>query len=81
MSHTLMTLDQRRCLVDVQQVWAAYSAARRTLDSHRGTLSWRYTDGHNYLARVDGPADRRRTRSLGPRSEQTVRIMAELGVR
>ncbi len=75
MTLTEMTLDQRRHLIDTEQVWQAWDGARRRVSGHNGTLGWKSVSGREYLVRVDGPAARRKARSLGPRSPDTERIL------
>lgn len=72
-----MSLEQHRQLIDTEQVWNALEEARRRMRAHAGTLVWREVSGREYLVKVDGPASRRRTRSLGPRSPETEHILEE----
>lgn len=60
--------DQARQTVDVEQVFAAYQAARETFE-HRfaGAMSWKTVRGHSYLYRKR----RERWESLGPRNPET----------
>lgn len=74
---TSMSLEQRRQLVDTRQLWDGWDAARERLIRHQGSMAWRTAGGHEYLARLDGPAHRRRTRSLGRRSPETERVCSE----
>lgn len=74
---TSMTLEQRRQLVDTRQMWDGWDAARERLIRYQGSMAWRTASGHDYLARVDGPAHRRRTRSLGRRSPDTERVFGD----
>ena len=71
---TSMTLEQRRQLVDTVQMWEGWDATRLCQAGHRGSMAWRSVAGHDYLVRIDGPANRRRPRSLGPRSPATERL-------
>ena len=77
MSLLELTLEQRRQLVDTEQVWQAWDGARRQVAGHSGSLGWKAVNKRDYLVRVDGPAARRRSRSLGPRSPDTERILQE----
>lgn len=74
---TGMTLEQRRQLVDTRQMWDSWDAARERVVRHQGSMAWRVVGGHDYLTRIDGPAHRRRTRSLGRRSPDTERAYSD----
>lgn len=71
---TSMSLEQRRQFVDTSQMWEGWDAARIRQAGHRGSMAWRSVAGRDYLVRIDGPAHRRRTRSLGRRSPDTERL-------
>ena len=66
-----MTLEQRRQLVDTEQLWRAWSATRRRADSYAGSMGWKLSKGREYLVRQTLEGDVRRMRSLGPRSPET----------
>lgn len=74
---TLMSLEQRRQLVDTRQVWDAWVAGFERSRRYQGSMTWRLSGGHEYLVRLDGPSHRRRTRSLGRRTPETEQLLHE----
>lgn len=69
--------DQVRQLIDAEQVFSSYAAARSRLDhSFNGSMSWKTVDGRDYLYRKrDGI-----WKSLGPRNADTEIIHTQFHV-
>lgn len=66
------THEQVRQLVDVEQVYAAYQAARTELAQRfAGSMAWKTVRGHQYLYRKRKAA----WSSLGPRNPETEAAM------
>jgi len=74
--------DQRREAVNTQQRFQALRRAKTAADSHRGSLTWIVSKGHEYLMRTyyDKSGLRRQT-SLGPRSADTEKIKTDFEAR
>jgi len=75
----LLSLEQRRMLVDTRQLWEAWKANEKRLAGYKGSLSWASLPSGKYLLKsfVDSKTKIRKARSLGPRSEETERIYEE----
>jgi len=70
-----MTSNQRRVFIDAAQLFDAYRAAFRKNRSYRGGMHWKKSKGREYLFRT---RDRNGYgRSLGPRSPETEKTLAE----
>lgn len=64
----LLSAEQRRQLIDVQQVFDSYRARRELLDNrYAGSMRWVEQGGREYLLRKRSRAET----SLGPRSPET----------
>lgn len=72
-----MTLEQRRQLIDTQQIWEAWSANRAQASGYTGSMGWKLSSGKEYLVRQAAEGGLRRMRSLGPRSAETERILEQ----
>jgi hypothetical protein len=63
--------DQRRHLIDTQQIFEAYEAKERQAKTHyAGSMRWAERNGSEYLLRKRGKVER----SLGQRSQETESI-------
>lgn len=73
-------LDEGEALGRLETLWSAYEKISAEAARYDGSLGWKTNAGLDYLVhtvnlRYEG--NRQRTRSLGPRSEETERRMAE----
>ncbi len=66
--------EQRRVLVDAQQLWEAFLILRQEELSCRGGMCWKRVRGKEYLVRLLD--SRGNMKSLGPRSPETEQIYA-----
>lgn len=63
--------EQRRQLIDTQQIFEGFEEKRRIAEArYGGSMRWKEQSGTTYLLRKQG----QRERSLGPRSPETERI-------
>lgn len=65
---------QAKAVVDSEQAFSALRDARRQAASVRGGMHWKTVAGREYLYRV---TSNRTSRSLGPRSPETEKVLAE----
>ena len=72
-----MTLEQRRQMVDTEQLWQAWGATRKRNAGYAGSMGWRTSKGREYLVRQVAENGSRRMRSLGPRSIETERVLQQ----
>lgn len=76
--YTEMTDNQRRMLIDSRQIWEAYRDAYRRRQSFEGGMTWKTAKGRDYLVRIYADiSKKKRQTSLGVRSPETERILAE----
>lgn len=73
-------IDEDEALEKLETLWSAYEEIAAEAARYDGSLGWKTNAGQDYLVhtvnlRYEG--NRQRTRSLGPRSEETERRMAE----
>lgn len=73
-------IDEEEALGKLETLWSAYEEIAAAAARYDGSLGWKTNAGQDYLIhtvnlRYEG--NRQRTRSLGPRSEETERRMAE----
>ena len=66
-----LTLEQRRQVINTEQVWEAWKATSRRNAGYTGSMGWRTSKGRTYLVRQTAEAGTRRMTSLGPRSPET----------
>ena len=71
--------NMRRALVDTHQLWDAFREAWRRRQSFEGGLTWKTSNGHDYLIRIyaDIVSKAKKQTSLGVRSPETERIYSE----
>ena len=63
MSHTELNNEQRRELINMQQMFEAWRAADHEFrHSYKGRMRWKKVHGQEYLYRVHGKTEK----SLGP---------------
>jgi len=69
----------RRMLVDTRQLWDAYRDAWKRRQSFEGGLTWKTSNGRDYLIRIyaDIISKSKKQTSLGARSPETERIFTE----
>ncbi|MCF8468143.1 MAG: nucleotidyltransferase domain-containing protein [Sneathiella sp.] len=60
--------DQRRALIDSQQLWQVWTETEKRAAGYKGSMRWRTLKGVTYLIRIDAY---KRENSLGPISEET----------
>lgn len=75
MYYSELTHNQRRIYVDGIQLYEAYRDAVRRRREFAGGMYWKKVSGKDYLIKLIGREGR--GRSLGPRSPETERILAE----
>jgi hypothetical protein len=67
-----LSLDQRRHLIDVQQRYEAWRGADRSFrESNKGSMTWKWSHGKQYLYRI---IDQRIQKSIGPRTPETEKL-------
>ncbi|MGC2398011.1 MAG: nucleotidyltransferase domain-containing protein [Rhodomicrobium sp.] len=71
MSHTELNNEQRRELINMQQMFEAWRAADHEFrHSYKGRMRWKKVHGQEYLYRVHGKTEK----SLGPKTPETEQI-------
>jgi hypothetical protein len=75
MSYIDLSPESLRVAVDVRQTWEAYREAHRTAAQYAGGMRWKQVEGREYLVKTINR--RGGVRSLGPRSAETERMLAE----
>lgn len=73
-------IDEEEALAKFEGLWSAFEDARVAASRFSGSLGWKTNGGQTYLvhtANLRYEGNRQRTRSLGPRSEETERVKFE----
>ena len=69
-------IDEEEAFEKLERLWTAYEEASDTAARYAGSMGWKTISGQEYLThtvRLRYENNRQRTRSLGPRSEETER--------
>ena len=73
-------IDEEEALEKFESLWSAFEDARVSATRYSGSLGWKSNGGRTYLVHTTNlryEGNRQRTRSLGPRSEETERAKFE----
>lgn len=68
---TQLSPEQLQQYIDAVAVFEAHEASEKEVRQYRGSMFWKTTDGRRYLVRASALGAQK---SLGPESEETVRI-------